>query len=413
MISHVVIGSNYGDEGKGLMTDYLVNKLKAADVTRFNGGSQAGHTVVRNGVRNVFNMYSSGTLAGAQTRIARQCIINMHALECERKALVGKGVSPGLILANMKARVSTPYEGWLNQQAEIARGNNRHGSCGYGINETVMRHKVIPLQLEDLARMELGKICEVLDRIAQTYVPARALELGITKKLSRQDRDELNHQFLLPTMQFLDQFANLSEHSAYFDPIGEHVVYEGAQGLGLDQELGVFPHLTRSNTGLINAVHDIRTRDKAEVPEVHAYFMTRAYLTRHGNGPLENEMTDEQVLCGATVNDPTNAPNPWQGTIRYAPLNLKALARRIYADIGRVGAQPFPIGPIRLKPMLAVTCTDQTTKVLVVVNDGDSPRAVSMPELLKLLSTTVGIPVAYVSTGPSARDMHKVNATDL
>lgn len=413
MITHVVIGANYGDEGKGLITDFLTQKHKAADVTRFNGGSQAGHTVVRGGVRNVFNMYSSGTLLGAQTRIAAPCIINFGALRGEYLSLEQKGCYVPQMKISPRARVSTPYESWLNQEAELARGVNRHGSCGYGINETVVRDSIFPMRFESLGLDDraIDSLYATLDRISKVHVPTRARELGIKKVLSKQDIDLINGEFMLAFTQFYDQFIHEQDTNTFWET-GDHCVYEGAQGLGLDQELGLFPHLTRSNTGLINAVVDSSARHykhykASEIPEVRAYYVTRPYLTRHGNGPLEHEMSDEQVLCGAKVDDPTNAPNPWQGTIRYAPLNLKELARRIYADLGRVSAQRFPVGLINLKPSIVLTCMDQVTKVLVVPNDGDAPRAVGTHDLARMITEIVRLPISFISTGPSAKDVRE------
>ena len=80
MKAFVVIGAGYGDEGKGLVTDYLAEKTGSRVVCRFNGGSQAAHTVNRAGHRHIFNTMSSGSLAGADTYLSNQFIVNPYAL---------------------------------------------------------------------------------------------------------------------------------------------------------------------------------------------------------------------------------------------------------------------------------------------------------------------------------------------
>lgn len=130
----VVIGANYGDEGKGLVTDFLSNSETL--VVRFNGGAQAGHTVVTpEGQRHVFHHIGSGALRGAATLLSRFFIVNPFIFLKEVKEL---GFEPTVSI-DPRASVTTPYDMLLNQAVERKRGEERHGSCGLGINETVTR----------------------------------------------------------------------------------------------------------------------------------------------------------------------------------------------------------------------------------------------------------------------------------
>ena len=146
-VTDVVIGAVYGDEGKGLMTDYLAGKYikqgKSVAVVRFNGGAQAGHTVNRNGMRHVFKHFGSGTLAGADTILSRHFILNPIAFFQELEDLNAKlsGGIKGVIYVENDCMVTTPFDIFINQALELKRGDARHGSCGMGIGVTVGRYE--------------------------------------------------------------------------------------------------------------------------------------------------------------------------------------------------------------------------------------------------------------------------------
>src|SRR5687767_2778700 len=128
-----VIGASYGDEGKGRTVDFLADALTL--VVRFNGGAQAGHTVVLpDGRRHVFHHFGSGTFKGAETFLSQHFIMNPIMYCRELKELPAVRVT-----ADPRCRITTPWDMMLNQAVEAKRGNDRHGSCGLGINETVTR----------------------------------------------------------------------------------------------------------------------------------------------------------------------------------------------------------------------------------------------------------------------------------
>ena len=136
----VVIGANYGDEGKGLMTDYFASKYKNPLVVCSNGGAQRGHTVVTpTGLRHVFHHFGSGTLCGAMTYLPSSFVVNpmIFAEEYqELKKLTGK---VPIIYINKRCKISTPFDMMINQILEECRGEDKHGSCGVGVWETIVR----------------------------------------------------------------------------------------------------------------------------------------------------------------------------------------------------------------------------------------------------------------------------------
>lgn len=381
----VVIGANYGDEGKGLITDFETERTGADIVCRFNGGAQAGHTVLRDGKRHVFGHVAAGTFAGAKTLLGSKFIVNPLVLEKELQVL-----KHATIMAHPKARVSTIYDMLLNAMVETKRGNSRHGSCGLGINETVTRHEEYPITVEDLR----GHVASKLKAIRQEYVPKRMQELGIEIVSSTQREILENDDW--------DGMANKLSDCA-FDlqrpRQGKQYVFEGAQGLALDEFLGEFPHVTRSITGLPYAIIDAA---EAGVQELQPIYVTRSYLTRHGAGPLPGEGRE---FGAYSVVDTTNVDNQWQGSLRYAPLNLPMLLDLIAKDQRRAEFVAMAHGVKLLRPTLAVTCLDQLHGDVVITDLDHNQKSLRTSYLPIYLGQRLDMHVSHVSHGPEARDV--------
>lgn len=384
---YAVIGASYGDEGKGLVTDFMCRYLDCKNVVRFNGGAQAGHTVRTNAGRHVFHHLGSGTLAGAATWLSDYFICNPILYATERTILIsGFGILP-VIIAHSDCPVTTPYDMLLNQLVESLRAD-RHGSCGVGIYETLLRGNAAnALYVKDLFRQDLDKL---LTYIRTVYVPQRlsdvavALELTSTQ-IAKSEEFQTFRMHLNSTgvyNQFMD-CVNLFKGTVrvpgnFYGALDEQsgaVIFEGAQGLALDQNVkNGMPHLTPSNTGLQNVweIGDHLT----DVESFNATYVTRTYLTRHGAGPLPRE--GEPLGFGAP-SDYTNAPHAFQGDLRIAPLDPLALRRRIHEDLKHTGGVEIDVG-------LAVTCVDQSGDVV-------DPSA---------LADKVGVPLVLYSQGPMA-----------
>ncbi len=319
---HAIIGANLGDEGKGLMVDYLA--ANADLVVRFNGGAQAGHTVVTpQGQRHVFHHYGAGGFHGVPTFLSKFFIVNPLLFTQEER------VSDAVVYVDPRALVTTPFDMLSNQKAT----HGKYESCGIGLNLTMQRSKTKAYKLT------VENMCDadILNRIEDEYGRGsgwrtiyETCTAGFLKSVVITDR-----------------------------PPGNKVIFEGAQGLMLDQDSADFPYVTHSHTGLKN-IHQLVAEMGIDVLE--ATYVTRSYLTRHGAGPLP----DEEPLP-AFVQDPTNIDNEWQGPLRYAPLNILELERRVIKDSAGLR-----------KIDLAVTCMDQF-----------------------LLKDKFVLPVGYTSYGPT------------
>jgi adenylosuccinate synthase len=397
-----VIGAGYGDEGKGLMTDYHIAPAgQDGIVVRFNGGAQAGHTVTTpGGQRHVFSHIGSGALAGAATFLSRHFVCHPALFFKEAAALEAAGM-PALprIFVDDRAPLSTLYDMLINQVTERHRGHGshgdgrdgRHGSCGMGIGETIERNldPDFALTVADL-QQGAGYLLHRLVRIRDSHVPRRLARLGLPalhgKAAEWLASDTAMQRYVHAAMQFCRV-----THTARPAMLGTcaQVVFEGAQGLLLDQDRGTFPYVTRSHTGIRNAL-DVAA--EAGIDALDVTYVTRAYLTRHGAGPLAHELAGKPC---PDIRDETNVPNEFQGTLRYAHLDLDTLERTIRTDFADAAAWPG----IAVRLHLAVSCLDQVGPAVSYVENGELKTA-APGALAACLGRRLGAGVLYTAYGP-------------
>lgn len=327
-----VIGAAFGDEGKGLMTDFFC-RLAGEEpwVARFNGGAQAGHTVVcpKHG-RHVFHHFGAGTFAGARTYLSRHFIVNPVLWKQEYEELQGKGLRTRLFV-DREAPLTTVWDMLHNQADKTIRA---HGTCGIGIHNTMMR------QLSPTHRIFAGD----LERPA--YLRQRIERIRDAWLGEFRGDDSLMERFLADCTEMASQI-NLCDSRVLVDRPAE-IVFEGAQGLLLDQDnKQFFPHVTHSKTGLANV---LQIAADIGITQIDACYVTRTYLTRHGAGPLPGE---DVKLSYA---DDTNVTNEWQGPLRFAPMNIELVENAIFADL----VQAKKSKEINVTPLMAVTHIDQS-----------------------------------------------------
>ena len=191
----VVIGANFGDEGKGLMTDYFCHQATSQGenciVVMSNGGAQRGHTVVDPlGARHVFKHFGSGTLVKADTYCIDDFILNPMEFRQEYDALLQIGYLPK-VYVHPNCRWSTPYDMIINQIVEETRENKKHGSCGMGIWETVYRYQKKPcvFNLFEFATLSFDSQVNYLKSITAEHISATAVAtaLSLGEVLVRKD----------------------------------------------------------------------------------------------------------------------------------------------------------------------------------------------------------------------------------
>lgn len=365
MKARVVIGAGFGDEGKGVFTNYFSSLSDKSLVIRFNGGAQAGHTVISpTGTRHVFGHFTANSfLPDAKGYLSKHFIINPIIFLKELEELNQKGIKP-VIAAHDDCYLTTPYDMLINRWLERSRGDNsRHGSCGLGIGETIHRSEVAlkPLQLK-----HTSSIIELREKliIISAFFEKRVIELGLEKYY--EDNGVILHEILadrfiedvIEMRKYLLTGVNNFQHD-YFK--GYDVIFEGAQGLMLDQNMGDFPHVTRSNTGLKNVIEICVENNISELDVLYA---TRCYKTRHGAGNLNHELSGKPY---SGIVDETNIPNEHQGAIRFAYLDIDELISYINKDEDSVQEMAIRHG-IKINKSIGITCLDQTETVFYYEN---------------------------------------------
>lgn len=338
-------------------------------VIRFSGGQQAGHTVNyenAGGPKHVFSSFGSGTLAGAHTYTCNSCTVDPVALLNEMEVLVDKAVKPVIWIDRM-CPVTTRYD------KEHQRGdasNLAHGTCGMGVGTTWQRE-------EDHFRLRVGDLQHPL----AVELKLRAIAEYYGQEYTAEALEELVSLPLMKGVLLTDGPPNIKDY-------GE-VILESSQGLLLDQDIGFFPHVTRSVVGtsaLANPylLHLIQGDAKPIV-----YAVTRAYHTRHGNGPfVEGKDIDIQE-------DPreTNVTNTYQGEFRRGILDIRLLLYALSSD-----------SFVRLykdRVNLVVTCTDHIKKQWKLINTlGDVEEFGSASAFLKYIRDRTGVNRLFYSENP-------------
>lgn len=331
----LTVGLGFGDEGKGATVDFLVRRLEADLVVRYCGGSQAGHNVqLPDGQRHTFSQFGAGTLAAAsdppRTYLGPNVIIDPLALVWEAVHLTELGVRDPTRLLTIHPRclVVTPWHQALNRLRELSRGDAKHGSCGQGIGEA--RSYWLKYGEDAVFAADLRH----LDQLRHKLELQRQRTLLELQNFIDQIPADALHEFDLwePNVGVLHEFdlwepnaeaVACDLHEVFPDslvldaavPAFRTAIFEGAQGVLLDEYRGFHPYTTWST---VTPHHAWELVQAMGVEAVAVLGITRAYTTRHGAGPLPTfsaELTNR-------LQDAGNPWNRWQGGLRCGWLDL-------------------------------------------------------------------------------------------
>ncbi len=281
----VIVGAQWGDEGKGKIVDLLTERADA--VSRFQGGHNAGHTLVINGEKTVLHLLPSGILReGVVCMIGNGVVLSMEALDKEISELVERGVDiGGRLLISDACPIIMPHHVALDQAREIARGKAAIGTTGRGIGpayeDKVARRGLRTGELRDPKGFEekLRSVMEYHNYALVNYFKAKPVDF-------QQSLDQA-----LALGEKLDQYITdvpVALHD--LKKAGKSILFEGAQGMLLDIDHGTYPFVTSSNTIAGNAAcgSGVGPRDLH-----HILGITKAYTTRVGGGPFPTELFDD------------------------------------------------------------------------------------------------------------------------
>ena len=284
----VILGTQWGDEGKGKIVDLLTEQADA--VVRFQGGHNAGHTLVIGGEKTVLHLIPSGVLrAGVQCLIGNGVVLSPEALLKEIDALESNGVPvQDRLKISAACPLILPYHVALDQAREVRRGENKIGTTGRGIGpcyEDKAARRALRLgDLRDPARFSatLEEVLDYHNHVLAHYYGVDQLEFSavLDEALSHGER-------LLPMMA--DVTALLHEYRSTH----ARLLFEGAQGSLLDIDHGTYPFVTSSNT---TAGGTATGSGFGPLYLDYVLGITKAYTTRVGSGPFPTELFDETGL---------------------------------------------------------------------------------------------------------------------
>ncbi|GAB6099627.1 adenylosuccinate synthase [Halanaerocella petrolearia] len=284
MTTTVVVGTQWGDEGKGKITDLLSEEADL--VVRYQGGNNAGHTVVVEDTEYKLHLIPSGVLYDdTKCVIGNGVVVDPKVLIEELDYLAQKGVEVTNFYISSKAHLIMPYHRMLDKAEEIRKGNDKIGTTGKGIGP-VYRDKIgrFGIRVEDLLDEDkfAAKVREAVE--------LKNLVLDKVYGLDRLDAQEVIEEYLGYAEQIKDFVTDTSLLVNQEVEAGSNVLFEGAQGTLLDIDHGTYPYVTSSNPtagGVCNGVGVGPTKINNIVGIV------KAYTTRVGEGPFPAELTED------------------------------------------------------------------------------------------------------------------------
>ncbi|WP_426369328.1 adenylosuccinate synthase [Pseudocolwellia sp. HL-MZ7] len=281
----VVLGTQWGDEGKGKVVDLLTDKAKY--VVRYQGGHNAGHTLVIDGQKTVLHLIPSGVLReNVKCLIGNGVVLCPKALMTEIGMLEDRGVPVReRLLISDACPLILPYHNALDAAREIARGNKPIGTTGRGIGpayeDKVARRG---LRVGDLINAET--FAEKLKEIMEYH------NFALTQyyKVEAVSYEEVLADALAVRDVIINMIADIPELLDQSRKAGESIMFEGAQGTLLDIDHGTYPYVTSSNTtaGGVSTGCGFGPRNLDYILGI-----TKAYTTRVGSGPFPTELDDE------------------------------------------------------------------------------------------------------------------------
>lgn len=282
--SVVLVGIQWGDEGKAKIIDLLAEQANI--ICRFQGGNNAGHTIMVQGEKTVLHLIPSGILhENTVNLIGNGVVVDLEVLLHEKKSLEARGieVSPRRLKISELAHLIFPYHRLLDLGRE--RLKSRIGTTGRGIGPTY-GDKVMRLGVR------IGELRDP-DRVQMRWRPVYEEKLRLLKELGETQVPSFDEIFSQSLEYFSEIEAHLVDSSSFLNEAmdqGERVLFEGAQGSLLDIEYGTYPFVTSSNTtaGFAACGTGVGPRRLGFI-----LGLTKAYTTRVGSGPFPTECSDE------------------------------------------------------------------------------------------------------------------------
>ena len=419
--SLVVIGAQWGDEGKGKIIDILTEKADL--VVRFQGGHNAGHTLVIDGEKTVLHLIPSGIFNDAKCLIGNGVVLHLPTIIKEIEYLESKGIDvQSKLMISSQCPLILPSHIAIDEAREKSLGKNAIGTTGRGIGpvyeDKVARRAVHVMDLfeEDLFRSKLTSLTTYHNFLLEKLYESEGTDLEGTYK------DWMNHFNKIKNL-----IVDSSEIVNNFKSQGSNILFEGAQGSMLDIDQGTYPFVTSSNT-LSGAASLGSGSGPLDIDGVLG--ITKAYATRVGSGPFPTEIEDDYgkhmakvgVEFGATTGRPRRCGWLDLVALRKA-VNINSISHLCITKIDVLDgldkilvAEEYKIDDKSYDTLPAMS---QNRFDSIVPNYTEykgwsgttyglksfDQLPVEAQTLIKGIEDSIGIPVSLISTGPDRNDM--------
>lgn len=325
----VVIGSNFGDEGKGIITARIANRSNHTNILNVltNGGSQRGHTVNDGTRQHTFKHFGSATFNHATSYCSQDFILNPMQFVKEYLELNEIGIYAP-VMVHPLCRISTPFDMMANQIFEMLQWK---GSCGMGIWETVLRYSLgfSKIYAQDLylnidLRHELNKIKQYYEMKFNKY----SVDIPSCFSDAWDSNGTIEHY--ISDCHFMKNHITICENPS---KLFSHFIFESGQGLLLKDNGTNDSNTTPSDTGA-TAAAKIITQWGLDTQQSTLHYVTRPYLTRHGGTNLN--VKERTYISSSIKEDRTNGYNDFQRDFLYGQLNIEDLKNRIAMDSNNI-----------------------------------------------------------------------------
>lgn len=416
----IVVGLAYGDEAKGATVDALASHIPdTVAVARWSGGPQAAHNVVHGPRHHTFRQFGAATLQNVATILMPGMLVDPLMLEVEAHQLEDLGIARALSLVTVDPRclVVTPLHAALNTAREAARGAEAHGTCGLGIGETIaydlacqcaagagdlIGNFTVPADIRlGATALRFGDLRDkglTLAKLRDLYAYAQPLIGGTF--------DEVTLPAIAKEFHEVASRVRVADtHVTIVDALeAGTVLFEGSQGVLLDENAGFHPHTTWTTTTPSRLEGLLRSWGY----DPYVLGLTRSYCTRHGAGPFPTESAH------VTNPEPHNHGGGAQGLWRQGYLDLTTLR---YAATAAGGVDGVAVSHMDVTPGHAArwgTGEDQLTRMLGAMDESRTALAsaatptlvplTSNDDLLNVVQDAAGAPVVLTAYGPARTD---------
>ena len=285
MANTVIIGAQWGDEGKGKIVDMLSARSRA--IVRFQGGNNAGHTIKVQGQETILHLIPSGILhEGSICLVGNGVVLDPHVFLEETDQLAARGidVSPARLGISKKTHLIMPYHKSLDKAREAKRAGRKIGTTGRGIGPCYEDKAArVGLRAGDLTEPDLVR-AKVAHALEEKNILLRAYNF------EPFDAAAVSDELLALAPRLVPYLTEVEDRLQEVDRQGGDILFEGAQGVHLDIDHGTYPFVTSSNTVAGNAAAGSGIAPSALTRVVG---IVKAYTTRVGSGPFPTELLDD------------------------------------------------------------------------------------------------------------------------